>query len=618
MDCDVLNTYVVEEALELSPEFVRENAHLIPLLFQASLLNELDVRVERVPDLFLQYIERITPFDTALLYVWEPEEMWYCRGLQGRIPDAVERGNLFTLCMRETAKPVLIPELSACGLDRTGLPVDFSSMLGVPILIDTNTVGCVELYRKQGTAFSLNDVNLIKQLLLYSEKVLRDTFVPDRNFDEALDVRTDVPLRYVLLDILHQYEEQAKRLAYPLSVALIEIQDIARLGFCEDIPGLIRTLQMASKGIGDGLRCYDKVLRYEEKSFFAILPGCSSLEALAALDHALCGLNDDLGLNLAVGIATLPNEAQDAKSLINASRQALSHAVKAGLKMATFSQTHSVLPVNLSMELEVIRLLKGPPSVGRLNALLELLRVQCQAGRIAINSDGEGRPASWEGRELGYLSGGGLGEEVLAWVMTGLGPAWAVALHLNDDLRDWYLGILLTASILADLRAGYPMGYSLRVADDLYAFARSLGVEDQRALGWSHTALAANIGYLGIPGAVFTKEEINPFDRSKIQQHPIISARMLRDAALVHFDTDVLVYHHENMDGSGYPRGLTGGDIPEGARVLRVVDTYNALISPRLYRTCLPPEEALQVLAGLTPGTLDTDLTVRFRGFIGS
>jgi HD-GYP domain-containing protein (c-di-GMP phosphodiesterase class II) len=59
---------------------------------------------------------------------------------------------------------------------------------------------------------------------------------------------------------------------------------------------------------------------------------------------------------------------------------------------------------------------------------------------------------------------------------------------------------------------------------------------------------------------------------------------MLKDVAVINLDEDILIHHHENFDGRGYPRGLKGSEIPLSARALRVVDTYNALTTPRLYR----------------------------------
>jgi diguanylate cyclase (GGDEF)-like protein len=614
----ILNSFVVERLEEFSPGFIRENAQTIPYLFQVSLLDDLAVRVEKIPDLFLYLVEQITPFDTGLLYVWEPSGVWFCRGIQGEIPAFIERGNLFTHAIRKISKPLLILDVNKTGLASSDLPFPFSSMMGLPIYMDTNTIGCVELYRKGGNPFTLTDVTLIKHLLLYSEKTIRASLGREKDMDEVLDIRMDVPQRHVLMDILHQHVEQAKRLSHTLSIALVAIQDAERFGRYHGVAEGLRTLKALAKRIKDGLRCYDKVVRYEEMSFFVILPGCTSREAITALNNATSRLEADLRENLTIGIATLPDEVQDTKGLINAAHQALSYAKKKGLRIATYFQTGAVKPTNLSLELTMRRFLSAGPSLDALQVFLDLLKIQCQAEEISLRKDPPGSLVNWEDRELGYVYFPGLSEEIFNWFISYLAPAWATAAGLNADKEDWYLSLLTTASILSDIRAGYPMGYSIKVSDQVHSLAREMGKDECESLRWAKSALAANIGYMGIPTSILTKDELNPFDWKKIRSHPIVSARMCKDAFVIDYDADILTYHHEHLDGSGYPRGLKGGEIPVGARALRVVDTFNAMVSPRLYRPQKRQEVALGELQSLSGVSLDPDMTSLYMGIIGS
>ncbi|MCE5274162.1 MAG: hypothetical protein LLG43_03395, partial [Deltaproteobacteria bacterium] len=238
-----MNRFVVDQTLDLSPEFIRSNAPIIPLLFQVSLLSDLEVRIEKVSDLFLNFIGYITEYDAALVYVWDPQDAWFCRGVQGEMPGNIEKGDMFTSAIRDTAKPILVPDMSRAGFAPEELPITSTSMIGLPIYKDTNIVGCIELFRKGGEAFSINDLILIKHLLLSSEKVLKDVMNPDHDFDDALDIRVDVPQRHILLDVLHQYEELAKRLSFPLSVAIIEIEDRDKFGLYQHLPEGVRALK---------------------------------------------------------------------------------------------------------------------------------------------------------------------------------------------------------------------------------------------------------------------------------------------------------------------------------------------------------------------------------------
>jgi diguanylate cyclase (GGDEF)-like protein len=269
--------------------------------------------------------------------------------MHGEIPDRIEKGNIFTNAIKDSAKPILIKDISDTGIDAQELPVMFQSMIAHPIYRDTKIIGCLELYRKDGPSFDVNDIILIKHLLLSSEKVIEQVISREADYDEALDIRTDIPQRHVILDILFQYEELSKRLSFPLSVAILEIEDRDKFGLYQHLPEGVRTLKTLAKRIQDGLRRYDKVIRYEELSFFVILPGCSSQDSITALHNATLSLGADLANNMTMGIATMPDEAQDAKGLINIAHQALSHAKKKGIHMARYSQTGALKQTNLSL-----------------------------------------------------------------------------------------------------------------------------------------------------------------------------------------------------------------------------------------------------------------------------
>ncbi|HHO76801.1 MAG TPA: diguanylate cyclase [Deltaproteobacteria bacterium] len=614
---DRLKQNVINQTLELSPEFIKDNAEVIPLLFQVLLLNDIDVRVEKISDLFLNFVNHITPYDVALVYIWSPGDAWFCRGLQGEIPEEIEKGDIFTSTIRDTARPLLVSDLNETSLEPHEIPMQFSSMIGLPIYKDTKVIGCLELFRKGGSKFSVNDLILIKHLLLSSENIIQQVISPDIDYDGALDVRIDIPQKHILLEVLHQYEELSKRMSFPLTVAIIEIEDRNKFGLYKHIPEGVRTLKMLARRIQDGLRCYDKVLRYEELSFFVILPGCSSQDAITALHNATLNLGADLANNMTLGIATLPDEAQDAKGLVNIAHQALSHAKKKGIHMAKYSQTGAIKHTNLSLEIRMRKILQAGPHVKTLNELLDLFRIQCHADELSIRYEPPGTPVHWQGFELGYINHEGLSDDILDWIKTYLSPAWAVSLGIDTDIRNWSLGIISTTSILSDLRAGYPMGYSIKVADQMYSLAKELGKGDVQATNWANSSLVANIGYLGIPTAIFTKGDMSPFDKKKIHAHTLITSRMLKDSTVLDLDEDILMYHHENIDGSGYPRGLKQEDIPLGARAMRIVDTFNAMTSPRLYRFQMDTKEALRELCAMSGKTLDPEIASMYVDLIG-
>lgn len=610
--------FIVNQPLKLSPDVIKKNASAIPPLFQASLLVDLEMGPERISEIFFDLILQLTPFDMALLYMWDASEILFCRGIQGNVPDSIDHGNIFTHNIRNTAKPMLIHDIAQSSLDPEELPFTFSSMIGLPIYLDTSTVGGLELYRKKGNPFDTDEIILIKHLLLCSERVLKGLSDIDTFSDKASKVRIDAPKKDVIPNILHRYSEQAKRLLSPLSIAVIAIKDPSELILSDVLNEGLRPLEVIAEKLREALRCYDNVLRYEEMSFLVILPGCSSDDAIATLGKAISALNPDLTNNMVVGLATLPEEAQDAKGLINGALQALSYAKKNDLSLATFTHTGTIKADSLSLELTINKILSLPPSIDSLNKILEQFARQCHAEFITIKSSPPGKAVHWRGHTLGYVKQKGISKEIYNRIITYLAPAWALASKLDADIDNWYKAILTLVSLLSDIRAGYPPGYSLIVADDIYTLARAIGKDENLSQMWALSALGVNIGYLGIPSYIFTKSELNPSDMVRIKDHPILSARILKDTAILDLDTDILMYHHENIDGSGYPRGLEGDSIPLGARLLRVVDTFNASISPRVYRQEISYDKAISEINALSGSILDPDITSAFIGIIGS
>ena len=136
-----------------------------------------------------------------------------------------------------------------------------------------------------------------------------------------------------------------------------------------------------------------------------------------------------------------------------------------------------------------------------------------------------------------------------------------------------------------------------RVGDLCVSIGRQLGVtaSEQRVL--ARSGLLHDIGKLAIPGAILHKHD--PLDASEwnlMRTHPEIGLRILQWAG--HFERALLavLYHHERMDGSGYPHGLVGDAIPIEARVVAVADMYDVLTSDRPYQRARDEREARRVM----------------------
>jgi len=128
-----------------------------------------------------------------------------------------------------------------------------------------------------------------------------------------------------------------------------------------------------------------------------------------------------------------------------------------------------------------------------------------------------------------------------------------------------------------------------------------------RALGWEHEQVENirlagamhDIGKLGIPDGILCKpEQLTAEEFEVIKQHCELGARVLRDSdcPLLEMALEIVLSHHEKWDGSGYPQGLAGEEIPESARIVAIADVYDAVTHARVYRPAFPEEEALAIM----------------------
>jgi putative nucleotidyltransferase with HDIG domain len=193
---------------------------------------------------------------------------------------------------------------------------------------------------------------------------------------------------------------------------------------------------------------------------------------------------------------------------------------------------------------------------------------------------------------------------------------------LIESLRDSqeerersYIETVGALVIAIDARDNDTTGHSFRVA----RYARCLGQrldlkkEELRAVEWG--ALLHDIGKIAVPDAVLRKA--GPLTEEEwhiMHQHPTWGVEMLADVSFLRPALGIVQYHQERWDGLGYPHGLAGDEIPIGARLFAVIDTYDAITSDRPYRRAASHEEAIVELRRVAGRQLDPELVEVFAG----
>jgi len=145
-----------------------------------------------------------------------------------------------------------------------------------------------------------------------------------------------------------------------------------------------------------------------------------------------------------------------------------------------------------------------------------------------------------------------------------------------------------------DLRDRETEGHSQRVAEFTLRMALAMGVNPQELVHVHRGALLHDMGKLGIPDSILHKsDKLIDEEWALMHQHPQLAYNMLHPIEYLRPALDIPYCHHEKWDGSGYPRGLKGDEIPLAARLFAVVDVWDALTSDRPYRRAWTNENAL-------------------------
>jgi HD-GYP domain-containing protein (c-di-GMP phosphodiesterase class II) len=233
-------------------------------------------------------------------------------------------------------------------------------------------------------------------------------------------------------------------------------------------------------------------------------------------------------------------------------------------------------------------------------------------------------PLHIDGKPLGLLygadkidTGSGL-STVDSKLCASLGSSLSIYLKnvlLYADMHSMFIGTLHALSTTIDAKDSYTHGHSERVALISKQLAAAAGLDDETVERVYLSGLVHDVGKIGVPEAVLTKPgRLTKEEYDLVKMHPETGARILEGIRQMDDLIPGVLHHHEAWDGSGYPHGLAGRDIPLFGRILGLADAFDAMSSDRTYRNAMPMHKVLDEVRRCSGQQFDPDLADVFVG----
>jgi putative two-component system response regulator len=440
--------------------------------------------------------------------------------------------------------------------------------------------------------------------------------------------------------LITQEIERYKRYGKPFGLLLIDIDWFSiynrRHGPIEGD----RVLITVAESILENTRSVDMVARFWADRFSLVLPETVDTAAVEVAKRIQQGISGrSMGeITVSIGIACCPNDGIERSSLILAADEALKQAKRLG-KARTYVKLHEPednieVPSNILVVDDNRLNLKMMTSVLKLNGysvfqatsghealhacqkfevdlvLLDImmpemdgfetcrrLKTQERTRLIPVIlltalDDSQSRLKGIEAGADDFISRPPNKTELLARTRSLIKVR-----HLNQSLTN-VENVLFSMARAVEAKDEYTQGHIERVAHLAVSIGRALNLSQRETKALYYGGALHDIGKLGIPHEILNKP--GPLNRKEwdiMRQHPEIGYKIcLPLGESLGFALDIIRYHHEKMDGSGYPYGLKGTEIPDVARIMAVADMFDALTTDRPYRKGMSREKAMEII----------------------
>ena len=173
--------------------------------------------------------------------------------------------------------------------------------------------------------------------------------------------------------------------------------------------------------------------------------------------------------------------------------------------------------------------------------------------------------------------------------------------RLQHEVQDGYKSTISALAATVDAKDPYTCGHSTRVKEYALLAGIQLSLSKNELDILEYGGILHDVGKIGIPDSILLKPgPLNHQEWTVMREHPIIGFNILKDVSFLEEVSKLVLHHHERYDGTGYPSGLQGADIPLGARILAIADSFDTMTTDRAYRPALSERYAIGELLHCT------------------
>jgi diguanylate cyclase (GGDEF)-like protein/putative nucleotidyltransferase with HDIG domain len=188
-----------------------------------------------------------------------------------------------------------------------------------------------------------------------------------------------------------------------------------------------------------------------------------------------------------------------------------------------------------------------------------------------------------------------------------------LSLFLKEDEKELFNSISAFTMVI-NAKDSYTYGHSLRVMELAKNLSLRMDLNNDLIQEISFGALLHDIGKIEISREILNKpNKLNSLEWDIFRQHPIWGAEIIAPLKSLKGVKEIILYHHENYDGTGYPEGISGNNIPIGAKILRIVDSYDAMTTDRPYKVAFSLDQALEELDRYSGSHYDPYILAEFK-----